>query len=286
METPAALPGVLVAGHFDQGADYAVRRWAGTHDWLLTYTLAGVGRFRSGGGVFYAQPGDVTLLPPGVPHDYAVPAGGRWVFLWVHFLPRPTWLPWLQLPRVGDGLCRMAIASPTGQQRIAAAFKRLLLDVHADHVPGMVREELALNALEEMLLVCLREVPGDAATAFDPRVHAVLELLATNLPRTPRIADLAAQAALSPSRLAHLFKAQVGDSVLETLLRMRVRQAARLLTYTTQNVTEISRTVGFHSPYYFSRQFHQHFGLSPTAYRAKTAVLPREAGNPDASRPT
>ena len=39
-----------------------------------------------------------------------------------------------------------------------------------------------------------------------------------------------------------------------TMLRLRLRQAARLLKFTPQSVSEIARTTGFQSPFHFSRQ--------------------------------
>ncbi len=267
VETPAPPPGVLVAGHFDQGDDYATRRSAGTRDWLLAYTTAGAGRYRSGGATVFAHAGDVTLLAPGVPHDYAVPPGGRWEFFWAHFLPRPDWGPWLQLPKVGGGLRLLTVASPASRVRIAGAFARLLADAVARPMSGALAEELALNALEEVLLLCALETAVATVERRDPRIRQALAAMAENLTIAEPIAALAARVALSPSRLAHLFKAETGNSVLDTLLQMRLHQAARLLTYTTQDIGEISRAVGFRSPFYFSRQFRRRFGMSPSQYR-------------------
>lgn len=267
MDTPAPTPGILVAGHFDAGTGYATLRRAGTRDWLIAYTLAGRGRYRSGGQTFFVGPGDVTLLPPGVPHDYATPAGLRWEFAWAHFLPRPTWSPWLQLPAVAGGLRLLAIAAPSSRERIGVAFERLVTDARTGRAHGALAQELALNALEEVLLVCAREAPHGEASSTDARIRHVLDLLAADLAGAHRVADLAGSVALSPSRLAHLFKAQMGVSVLEMLLQMRLQHAAELLAYTTRGVADIAASVGFRSPYYFSRQFHRRYGLSPTAYR-------------------
>ncbi len=293
MDTPSPPPGVLVADHFHRGADYETRRRAGTRDWLIAYTIAGVGYYRGGGTTFLARPGDVTLLPPGVPHDYAGPPEGIWDFVWAHFLPRPSWIPWLQLPVVAGGLRCLTITSADRRDRIVAAFERVVVDARAgrahgaladdtapstadryQRAPSVLTEELALNALEEVLLLCAREQVGGEVSGLDPRIRHILDLLATDLTNAHEVAELAGRVALSPSRLAHLFRAQVGNSVLDTLLQMRLHQAARLLKYTTQGIGEISRVVGFRSPYYFSRQFHQRYGLSASAYRAAVAHIP------------
>ena len=95
-DTPAPLPGILVADYFSQGPGYYSRRRHGVADWLLTYTVAGRGRYTLAGREIYVEPGDVALLQPGAPHDYRTdPESERWDFYWAHFLPRPAWSEWL-----------------------------------------------------------------------------------------------------------------------------------------------------------------------------------------------
>ena len=81
-DTPAPLPGLLVADFFSQGASYRSRRRMGTRDWLITFTVAGRGLYRLAGQEYGCGPGDVMLLQPGAPHDYGTePEAGRLGFL-------------------------------------------------------------------------------------------------------------------------------------------------------------------------------------------------------------
>jgi len=75
---------------------------------------------------------------------------------------------------------------------------------------------------------------------------------------------------LSPSRLAHLFKAETGQTITEALRQIRLRQAARLLRHSGRSVQEIAAEVGFHCPFHFSRRFRQAFGVGPREYRRQT----------------
>jgi AraC family transcriptional regulator of arabinose operon len=136
---------------------------------------------------------------------------------------------------------------------------------------GALQRELALNGLEEVLLLAVHENAQTGRRPPDPRVERVLELISHDLAAPHSLVTLAAEVGLSPSRLAHLFKHELGDSVTNTVLTLRLRQAARLLEYTSRRVGAIAGDVGFSSAFYFSRQFHRHFGLSPRAYRARMA---------------
>ena len=88
-----------------------------------------------------------------------------------------------------------------------------------------------------------------------------------------RLAALAAAVHLSPSRLAHLFQEQIGQTVAETQRQLRLRQAARLLRHSARSVQEIAAEVGFHCPFHFSRRFRQAFGASPREYRRQAQEL-------------
>ena len=60
---------------------------------------------------------------------------------------------------------------------------------------------------------------------------------------------------------------QTGQTLTGALAQLRLRQAARLLAYTSRNVSEIAADVGFESAFYFSRVFKRNFGASPLEYR-------------------
>jgi AraC family transcriptional regulator, arabinose operon regulatory protein len=264
-ETAGPPPGVLVSGHFDERPGYRAFRAHGRADWLVKYTLRGEGLYRQPGLSLLARPGDLTLLAPGAYQDYSVPVDGGWEFLWAHFVPRPTWTALLTLPEVGRGLHLLSLVSPPARERVEAAFRRL----HRDSLGRLhpLAEELVLNALEEVLLVAAGEAAEAGRSPFDPRVQHVLDLLARDLVDEHSVERLAAAVYLSPSRLAHLFKEQTGETITEALRQLRLGQAARLLRHSGRSVQEIAAEVGFHCPFHFSRRFRRAFGVGPREYR-------------------
>lgn len=263
--TPAPPPGILIANHFSASYGYHVKRPAGTRDWLLTFTIGGTGQYRLDDQVYLCKAGDLLLLAPGAMHDYATLEEAQpWEFYWTHFLPRPTWIEWMQLPERAKGLRGLAVVDGTLRQRVEQTFQRLLQDLHNS---SSLHGDLAANALEEILLcVALQNRPAPAPT-LDPRVEMVLKYLNTHYREALTIQDLAQQVALSPSRLAHLFKQQAGRTIIETIIAIRLQQAARLLEYTSLHVGEIAKEVGFQSASYLTRQFTAYYAKSPQAYR-------------------
>lgn len=260
---PAPAPGILLADYFVQAPGYRVRRSRGTHDWLMIYTLAGQGRSSLNGQDYFCEQGDVLLLSPDTPHDYGTAGIAAWDFYWAHFVPRPTWISWLQLPVLESGLMRLHVAETAAQARITQAFKRLLLD---NKHTGSISDELSQNALEEILLL-IAQYQARMRRNIDARVEIVLDYLAQHLNEPVTIESLAKLVTISPSRLAHLFKEQVGDTPLQMFLMLRLRQAARLLEFTSRPIHEIANDLGFQSPFHFSRRFKDYFNMSPAQYR-------------------
>lgn len=265
---PADIPespppsGVLVPGYFRKSQSYVTHRSKGTNDWLLTFTLSGRGAFYLEDQVETCEHGDVIMLSPGTPHHY-VTSGDIWEFMWVHFVPQPEWAPWFQTVYVNHALIKTHVTDVSVQQRLRAAFQRLIGDCEGF---GVHRQALAMNAMEEILLVLTQRIESENR-GVDPRIDEVLHHLANHFAEPLTIDELAALTRLSPSRLSHLFKAQVGESIIDTLIQLRLRHAARLLARTTERIVDIAALVGFQSPYYFSRKFHSQYGLSPSEYR-------------------
>jgi AraC family transcriptional regulator of arabinose operon len=256
--------GILLASHFHKEYGYHVRRTQGREDWLLFFTISGAGVFQHESRQHQTRPGEITIIAPGLPQDYATASPAEpWDFYWAHFLARSDWLLWLkELPLEWPGLIVMQPEGPALLERLGVAFERLLKD---NYLLTGLQEALCANALEEMLLLLARQC--QQASSLDARVQQILEMLSQQIAEPLDVSLIARRLALSPSRAAHLFKEATGESIMAALTRLRLSQARRLLEFTNRPVGEIARSVGFQSSYHFSRQFKNSFGLSPQLYR-------------------
>lgn len=71
---------------------------------------------------------------------------------------------------------------------------------------------------------------------------------------------------LSPTHFSRVFKEAFDLTFQEFLLRYRVRRACKLLHTKSPNISDISISVGFSDPSYFTRVFKRYLGVSPTEY--------------------
>jgi len=258
--TPHRTSPTPITGHFKTRDDYSVWRPHGTDGYLLVLTVSGHGRFASvDGAQLETNAGDLVLVRPHSYDDYRTPAGGRWELLWVQFIPRGDWSDLFDWPIEWPGIHRL-----TGGTAMLPLMRRL----HAAATgPDPLSDRLAMNALEALLLACDRLNPVRQHRQTDPRVTRVLEQISAKLDQSITVESLAAVANLSPSRLAHLFRTELGVSVMHYVEARRIERATQLLRVTSLSVKQIAEQVGFESPFYFSLRFKKATGISPSAYR-------------------
>ncbi|MDB6126118.1 MAG: Arabinose operon transcriptional regulator AraC [Verrucomicrobia bacterium] len=271
--TPAPPPGMLVTGHFNKGPRYMTYREHGTRDWLLVYTVSGHGRYGFAGGEYITQPGDMVLVRPGVLHDYGTARGHpNWEPLWAHFLPRPGWMPWLDWPEVAPGILHLPLRGHEISPRIARRFRDV---VRLNAGPSRQRESLALNALEEILLWCDLANPKRETAGLDSRIRRSLDFICEHFAEPLTVPRIAAHCGLSPSRFAHLFREQTGETPQRYLELQRLNRARQLLEFTQEPVAAVARAVGFENPFYFTLRFKRHGGAGPRAWRRRRKSEPR-----------
>ncbi len=253
----------LLTGHFRETTAYGTQRPQGSDDWLLIDTIAGGGVFGDG---FAVRAGDIVLLRPGHPHSYRTdPAIGHWELVWAHVLMPDAWLDLVAWPEPIPDLLHLHL-EPAAHALVSASLDEA--NACARSAAGQ-RDRLALNAIERALLLLAQSNPNEPDGRMDERLRAALDHALAHLARPLSIADLARVAGLSPSRFAHRFRDQVGDSPGRWFERERMRRAAALLDATTRTVTEIATEVGFPDPFYFSQRFRRWAGKSPRAWRKR-----------------
>lgn len=80
------------------------------------------------------------------------------------------------------------------------------------------------------------------------------------------VTELAAKIGMSRSTLYSKVSAITGHSVCCLIREVRLKQAKRLLAETSLSVAEIAWEVGFGSPTYFIKCFHDYYGFPPGEY--------------------
>ena len=101
------------------------------------------------------------------------------------------------------------------------------------------------------------------------KLRMSIALMKERLHRQLPLEELARAVTLSPSRLRHLFKVEVGMSPAKYRKMLRLQRARELMDTTSLSIKEIRNTVGLPDKRHFAKDFKQAFGLTPTEYRKR-----------------
>lgn len=98
------------------------------------------------------------------------------------------------------------------------------------------------------------------------------------------VAELSRKIGLSKSQTLRKIKRATGRTASEFIRETRLQEAAELLKNYNFTAAEIAYRVGFGSPSYFNKCFHDHFGMTPGEFKLQPEVI-ESADKPLASYP-
>ena len=128
------------------------------------------------------------------------------------------------------------------------------------------------TALSELLLLSLKYSEKEGAVeVYQDAVRKTMSLVAAyinnNYSDDLSLSSLAKRFFISPCYLSRSFKRITGNSLVDYVNGVRIKEAQRLLRKTALTVSEIALSVGFKSTTHFGRAFKSTVGISPLAYR-------------------
>jgi len=99
------------------------------------------------------------------------------------------------------------------------------------------------------------------------QIRPAINYIDANYDKPITLAEIARASHLSVSRLAHLFKEQMGVTLIDYVTQVRIERAKELLLGTDQSCTEVCFQVGYSNASYFTRTFKSVAGLTPRQFR-------------------
>jgi AraC-like DNA-binding protein len=228
---------------------------------LLAAFSEGAEVFDAAGQRWTASAGEVLLIPPGLAHDGAAASSGGYSY-------RACYLQRSRVERiVDDANVESLPAEPVlfrGGALGARAFKGLV-DLQADHLSVMERQEILASLLADVLLPLSRQ--RRLATPVNPRAAALARAyLHEHFARHLTTADLAAVAGVSESRLSHLFSGAYRCSPGVYQMALRLAEARRLIRC-GHPLAEVAAQLGFADQAHLTRRFKAALGVTPGRLR-------------------
>lgn len=247
----------------------------------------------SGSCVFYypgyektLEPGEILLLPRGVPHREKVLASGPDTFcnMLLMFMP-------------GAATVHIARSSALDYRIPKPYFMEKLKTVSAPFYYSAIDAVLSMdrsqdnwrntrnNILASIIMKVLNDIGSptevniwdnvDDIPTNDPlKIEKVKKYITENIMTSDlSVGRIAGMVEYSPNYLSHLFKSSTGESLKTFINRKKMEAARTLLETTPYRIKEISFYLGYQDPSYFSKIFRLHYGMTPQEYQDKMVEI-------------
>jgi AraC-like DNA-binding protein len=165
---------------------------------------------------------------------------------------RPGSFTIARLPPLPRLAALLAAAEAARDRRDGAEFEELALRVAGAVAATLAGSDHRANA------------PG---RRDERRISAALRRIEAAADETLTLADLAGATAMSPYHFLRTFRALVGMTPHQFVLRTRLHRAAVRLRRSDETVSAIAFDAGFNDLSTFNRRFRRVIGASPSAYR-------------------
>lgn len=249
-------------------SDYVTAYHAGRTAWTLHMTTTGAVDYIAGSPI-RSQPGELLLFSPQASLHYKrSESSEEWTHYWALFEPHAQWLELMDWPLCTYGIYRLRVDKQEELETLRHTFESM---VSLYESPPIMLQRLLQNLLEQFFIRAHQTQLEAGTPRTDARVLRACQFIENHIDAPIGVADIAASCNLSDSRLAHLFKENLGQSVKSFLDALRMQQAKRLLATTKLSISQVGDRVGYEDPAQFSKFFRRHMNCSPRTFRDEFA---------------
>lgn len=250
------------AGFYPHAKNHFRKRTSGIDEHILIYCIFGYGYVEIEGKVHKLSSGAFFIIRADTPHAYWAAEDFPWSIYWIHFSGN-------RCEYLKSRFRKGPFIIPEQASRIddrADLFNEILTVLES----GFRNENLEFcNFLFGSLLASFlypdtyRAAKG--ILGADPIDNAIF-FMQDNLDKPLKIEGIAKHVNLSKSHLSRVFKSKTGSSPIDYFISLKMQEAIRLLSNQSLRINEVAYTLGYLDPFYFSRLFKKHIGVSPRVF--------------------
>ncbi len=236
-------------------------------DYDLWFIWAGRGTMMYSGGRVELRPGVCFWMRPGHVYLGEQDINDRLGVTFIHF----------EL----DGLDALPASVPEVTEVrdfsfFEAASRRAVQLMDDSTGPADSRRPEAEALLKSLLISLARNGELAEGPALSParalhyrKMRALAALIRESPGTLPEIATLAREAGYSPAHFSRVFQEVNGSLPREFIIQSRIERGRQLLFESAMTVGEIATALGYTDIFFFSRQFKDRTGMSPSEFRAE-----------------
>jgi AraC-like DNA-binding protein/mannose-6-phosphate isomerase-like protein (cupin superfamily) len=218
------------------------------------------------------KPGEMCIMPAGVPHKERVEGDAKGPFrnLVCGFYSKTLSLHWAFEIEPGKPEIEAIEFFDTPNLDTFTLITNQIIASYHSKAPAM---EHVLNGLVTAFLgMCLNLVEAGSAN-LNKDIEKIFQTkwLVREQISNPKlnVKNLAEKLRCSPDYLSHLFHTQTGEKLIHYIQRIRIEGAMLALKSTQLYISEIAWSSGYQDPAYFTRVFKKFTGESPQEFRSR-----------------
>jgi len=230
------------------------------------------------------QPGDVLIIPPGMPYfGYRSSLKGA-SFFWLHFFPRMEAVTFSKEQFINHLIAseidshkevvNNAIFLPTFFRLTFTDKPYILMKQILDIANASYYSTFAVDYVVTELLIELTEQYHKQllhspieSNENSQKFAQILEWIRVNIYEDISVQEIANKFSFNADHLTRLFKKKIGMSTIKYINTLKLNKAKELLCTTNQTIKEISYDLNFKDEKYFMKLFKNYEGVTPSQFR-------------------
>ncbi|MGL1892932.1 MAG: AraC family transcriptional regulator [Spirochaetaceae bacterium] len=249
-------------GFFPKVATHRRDREKGVSQHICIYCVKGEGWIKTVEGIKKISEKEILIIPQNTPHSYGSSQDNPWSIYWFHFSGEDS----IQYFKDQNHIIIKKL-QVNNELNFIEIFDRIYLSLEKGYNRGNM---IIVSGLFSYLLSLIFFSGNRDEYKLDKNGEIVdksIEYMRNHLNSQLTLKQMASYVNYSIPHFCGIFKQKTGHSPIHYFLQLKVQKACLLLDTTLDNISEISRTLGFEDPYYFSRVFSKIMGNSPRTYR-------------------
>lgn len=253
-------------GFFPHAKFHFRERKNGSKQYILIYCMEGQGIINLMDSRIELKPNSFYIIPPEVGHAYYAVQKDPWSIYWLHFTGSQS----ENLFRKFSEKTRAAASFISFEERRVNLFENVI-DVLEDGYSADNIEYVNISLWQLIgsfifnsyfTEIGKEKVEGDIITTS-------IKYMKEHLNEPLKVNTIASNFNYSNSHFFALFKKKTGYSPIHYFNHLKIQKACQYLSFTDMSVKEISFSLGYEDPLYFSRLFKKTMNISPLQYRSE-----------------
>ncbi|MCH7414365.1 AraC family transcriptional regulator [Belliella sp. R4-6] len=251
-------------GYFPLASNHQRQRDKGCGEYILIYCVEGKGIISLNNISNEIIPNSFFVIPKNVPHSYYSNPKDPWSIYWVHFNGNYGSEIFRKFNKLNNF---RPVKIPFEQSRINEFNEIIDLLSYGYNDEIFEYSSLLLHKFLGSFIFYTITSEKKMNTKNDDLVKEIINFLKENINNTLTIDMITNRFNKSTTSIFNIFKAKTGYSIIHYTNLLKIQHACELLNLTEMSIKEISYSLNFQDPLYFSRLFKKYMSISPKEYK-------------------